>query len=209
MYLTALLGTVAVYILLAILLLSLNIFSLWKWWIKAGAIIVTTLGFVATYLLLNGLVGWPTVNKLPPRFSLVATRIVEPDKARGAPGHIYLWVEEIDEHQIPVTPPRGYEVAFTNNLAKKTDEAQQLLKGGQKVLGQVQGGNSDKEGKVNPSATPSPQSTPSEIGQSNRSGQAQTGNSAGAETLTDAANITFSDMPPVDLPDKDTMIIGQ
>ncbi|MCW2883127.1 MAG: hypothetical protein JWQ95_7227, partial [Sphaerisporangium sp.] len=151
MYLTALIGTVAVYILLALLLLSLNIFSLWRWWIKAGAIVLTTLAFIVLYVSLTGLVGWPSNNKLPPRFSLVATRIVEPDKARGGPGHIYLWVEEIDEHQIPITPPRGYEVAYSNNLAKKTDEAQQLLKGGQKVLGQLQA-TSDKQGKADPNA---------------------------------------------------------
>jgi hypothetical protein len=208
MYLTALIGTVAVYVLLALLLLSLNIFSLWRWWIKAGAIVLTTLAFILLYVSLTGLVGWPSNNKLPPRFSLVATRIVEPDKARGGPGHIYLWVEEVDEHQIPTTPPRGYEVAYSNDLAKKTDEAQQLLKGGQKVLGQVQA-TSDKQGKADPNAAPTDQSNSNIAGQGSKNGQAQSGNSTGAETLTDAASIVFSDMPPVDLPDKDVIVVGQ
>ena len=34
-------GAIALFLALAVLLLSLNFASLWKWWIKAGAIVIT------------------------------------------------------------------------------------------------------------------------------------------------------------------------
>ena len=56
---------VAAYGIVTMLLLSLNLTSLWRWWVKAGAIIVTTVFFGVTYLAINGLMGWPTTQKLP------------------------------------------------------------------------------------------------------------------------------------------------
>ena len=64
----ALAGTVAVYVLLAVLLLSLSIASLWRWWIKAGAIIITMAAFAGAYVSISGLIGWPTTSPLPARF---------------------------------------------------------------------------------------------------------------------------------------------
>ena len=58
-------GVVTAYGIVTMLLLSLNLTSLWRWWIKAGAIIVTTVFFGVTYLAINGLMGWPTTQKLP------------------------------------------------------------------------------------------------------------------------------------------------
>src|SRR5690606_38193372 len=118
-YLPALFGTVAAYVLLAILLLSLNIVSRWRFWVKAGAILVTTLAFFGTYFAITGLLGWPSAQSLPARFSLLSTRIIEPDKATGAPGRLFMWVEEIDEENQPSADPRNHEVAYTTELAEK------------------------------------------------------------------------------------------
>ena len=41
----AALGLAAGYLVLGVLLLSLNLTSLWRWWIKAGAVVITT-GFI-------------------------------------------------------------------------------------------------------------------------------------------------------------------
>ncbi|MDO8360862.1 MAG: hypothetical protein Q7T08_12615 [Devosia sp.] len=53
----ALFGTIAAYVLLAILLLSLNIASLWRWWIKGTAIVLTTLVFVVAHVSITGMIG--------------------------------------------------------------------------------------------------------------------------------------------------------
>ena len=60
---TAVAALTAGYIALAVLLLSLNLTSLWRWWIKAGAIIATTIFFGVTFQALGGLTGWPTTQR--------------------------------------------------------------------------------------------------------------------------------------------------
>ncbi|MBV9250319.1 MAG: hypothetical protein JO227_13870, partial [Acetobacteraceae bacterium] len=86
---------VTAYAAVAVLLLSLNLTSLWNWRIKAGAILVTTALFGVTYHGLHGLTGWPTTQKLPPRFSLLWTVVSEPNKKANNPGSIYVWADEL------------------------------------------------------------------------------------------------------------------
>src|SRR5688572_24575527 len=91
------LATVVVYVLIAVLLLSLNLTSRWRWWVKGGAIVLTTIFFSASYLAISSLLGWPTRDIMPARLSLVATRIVEPDAFTGSEGSIFLWAEALDD----------------------------------------------------------------------------------------------------------------
>lgn len=191
-------GAVALFLVLAILLLSLNLASLWKWWIKAGAIVVTLAGLVVLYLVVTGVVGWASSGAMPERFSLLSTRIVEPDKMTGAPGHIYLWVEEVDDRQIVISPPRAFEVPYKVEIATDVATAQAKIEGGGKVLGEFAATGSEE---ANALQTAQEQGSgevdigPTAEGQSNGSGE-------GAESIGDTGALTFSDMPPVDLPDK-------
>jgi hypothetical protein len=191
-------GAVALFLVLAVLLLSLNLASLWKWWIKAGAIVVTLAGLVVLYFVVTGVVGWASTGAMPARFSLLATRIVEPDKLTGAPGHIYLWVEEVDDRQIVVSPPRAFEVPYKVEIATDVATAQAKLEGGGKVLGEFAATGSEE---ANALQTAQEQGSgevdigPTAEGQSTGSGE-------GAETIGDSGALSFSDMPPVDLPDK-------
>ena len=66
---------------------------------------------------------------MPARFSLLSTRIVEPDKLTGAPGHIYLWVEEVDDRQIVIGPPRAFEVPYVVEIATDVATAQSQARG--------------------------------------------------------------------------------
>ncbi len=199
----ALLGTVATYGLLALLLLSLNIFSLWRWWVKAGAMLVTGAVFLAAYLIISGLLGWPSESQLPPRFSLIGTHVEEPDQQNGKPGHIYLWVQEIDEHQLPVAAPRAYAMPYTVSEMKGVTKSQEMLDRGEAVLGESKtqvtetgtkpgetGGNADdltaERGEVNMT-----------------NGGTTTTNAAGSIFgFPGGQTINFSPMPPTDLPKK-------
>jgi hypothetical protein len=192
-------GTVGVYVVLALLLLSLNVFSLWKWWIKAGAIVVTTACFVIAYVAISALIGWPSRSSLPPRFSVLATRIEEPNRLTGAAGHIYLWVEELNANAVPDSPPRGYELPYTPQLADDTDAAQQKINSGEKVMGQSQPSGGKKTAKAPPNE--------SDLAGSNMSGKQGkgtqlAGQSVAAETIGEAQIIVYSNMPAVTLPDK-------
>ena len=191
-------GGLAVCLCLVLLLVSLNLFSLWRWYIKAGAIVVTIAGIAVLYFCMTGLIGWASPGQMPERFSLLSTRIVEPDKLRGLPGHIYLWVEEVDDRQIVIGPPRAFEVPYKVEVASEVASAQTQIDGGGKILGQFRATSSEEaardasveaegEGEINTAGSPN----------------TSTGGSGnGAETIGDPAALSFSEMPPVDLPDK-------
>src|SRR5262245_31850153 len=99
-------GVILSYVVLAVLLLSLNLASRWHWSVKAAAIVVTTLFFAVSYASIAGLIGWPSQARVPEHFQLHWATVVEPDKLNGLPGAIYLWVEALDESNIPAGTPR-------------------------------------------------------------------------------------------------------
>lgn len=191
-------GAVALFLVLVILLLSLNLASLWKWWIKAAAIVVTVAGIAVLYFVITGVIGWASTSPMPKRFSLLATRIVEPDKMTGAPGHIYLWIEEVDDRQIVISPPRAFEVPYTVEVATDVATAQAKLEAGGNVLGEFAATGAEE---ANAAQTAQEEGFGEvEIGET-RDGQAR-GGGEGAQTIGDRGALSFSDMPPVDLPDK-------
>jgi hypothetical protein len=194
-----LVAIVLCYGLLGLLLLSLNLASLWHWWVKAGAIVVTILACGAGYFAIGGLLGWPSAGALPARFSLLAARVVEPNAALAQTGHIYFWVEEIDDDQLPIAPPRAFEVPFDPNLFTKVAEAQQILDEGGSVLGEF-----DKSDAI--AATDADEERQDDIGMEglSRGGDGDgLARGEGARFDSDsAAKLNFSLMPPTSLPAK-------
>jgi hypothetical protein len=191
-------GTIAVYVVLAVLLVSLNIYSRWRWWLKAAAIIVTCGCFFLAYFSIAGMIGWPSSDHLPKRFSVVATRTVEPDRLQNRPGYVYLWVEELNENSVPVTPPRGYELTYSPKLADNADAAQKKLNSGEEVMGQSSGG---VEGKAK-TQSDHPSNDSGQITGKVGQGEQPTGETTAAETIDQGEAVVFSDMPAVTLPDK-------
>jgi hypothetical protein len=188
----AALGLAAAYLVLGVLLLSLNLTSLWRWWIKAGAVVVTTGFFGVTYQTVNGVMGWPTTQRLPPRFNLVSTRIVEPDKKSDSGGAIYIWAEELDQNNVPASKPRSYQLSYTDALARKIASVQEKRDQGIDVMGRLD----DDPGRRDETS-----------GKTIKMGQIQKNGEQNAATDTvpfmdDAASLNFEDLPPVVLPDK-------
>lgn len=177
---------VIAYIVIAVLLLSMNLTSRWRWWIKAGAIVVTGVFFGYTYLSILGILGWPTNDTPPERFALLATRIVEPDRISGSPGMIYLWLEELDENNIPSGRPRSYGLTFTSEFARAVGMAQDLLANGEEVEGSIQI-------RKMPDEQDSNHGLPTQ----------QEGDQRGTPFLpTSELDLVFNNMPPVNLPEK-------
>src|SRR3954462_11816926 len=131
----AILGVVGAYAATAVLLLSLNIASLWRWPVKASAIVATTGLFVGTYVAINAMIGWPSGDRLPERASFLAARIVEPDAFPGTPGFVFVWPERIDAQNLPVGEPRAYKLADNREVAKDVVEAQRMRGQGRDVVG--------------------------------------------------------------------------
>jgi hypothetical protein len=182
----------AAYVVVAVLLLSLNLTSLWRWWIKASAIIVTTAFFGISVQAINGLTGWPTTQKLPARFNVLWTAIVEPDKKTNNPGWIYLWAAELDANNVPATRPRSYQLPYSDSLMRKITQAQEKRERGVDVMGRVDDGQPVTRDELKKDI---------KMGKNTKEGEELTA----AETvpfMDDSARLNFEELPPVLLPDK-------
>jgi hypothetical protein len=201
-------GTLAAYALLALLLISLNLTSRWRWWIKGGAIVVTAAVFVASYFMIMSLIGWPSPDTLPRRFSLLQTRITEPDKIHNESGTIYMWVQEIDEHQRPIAPPRAYGLPFTPGLLRSAAEGQQRLDKGQEVLGTTIPPTEAAKMQQDPKG----RATDLTYGAGGTNGvtgtKQQNGAGAGSAGFEGGQDVTFEEMPPPELPSKPVLPAG-
>ena len=123
------------YALVGALLLVVLVYARLPWSLKAIAVVVTSSFYIASFLGMRGLLGWASVDRLPPSFKLLQARIVEPHSLEGDPGAIYLWVEALDEGNRPSGVPRAYRIPYSDKLANKTDKAQSEI-----AAGRPQGG---------------------------------------------------------------------
>ena len=121
---TAVLGISIAYAGMGLLLLAMGMTSRFAWWVKAAAIVVTSLFFIQAFYATKGLLGWPGSERLPARFQLLWARVVEPDAKIGDAGAVYLWIEELDENNVPETDrwlvltPTERQILMQSNLAQ-------------------------------------------------------------------------------------------
>ncbi len=118
------------YALLGVLLLVICIFARIPWPLKAGAVVLTSVFYVVTFFATRGLLGWSSIDPLPPKFKLLGARIVEPHSLDGEPGAIHLWVEALDDDNFPSGVPRAYRLPYNARLAEKTEAAIQASANG-------------------------------------------------------------------------------
>lgn len=123
------------YALIGALLLVVLVYARLPWPVKAVAVVVTSAFYIASFVGVRGLLGWATIDRLPPSFKLLQVRIVEPHSLEGDPGSIYLWVEALDDGNRPSGIPRAYRLAYTDTLAQKSDKAASEI-----AAGRPQGG---------------------------------------------------------------------
>ncbi len=135
MYTLGITGLVAAYVLVALLLLSINLYSNWSWKVKAGSIVATTLLYVITYLSWPPLLGWPTGDQPPARFRLVAADIVQPDKMTGAEGKVYLWLKDLNDLS-GRSRPRSHQLPYSAELHEMVLKAKSKMEKGMPQLGE-------------------------------------------------------------------------
>ncbi len=109
--------------------------SPWGWPVRIGALAAVALLAAGAVRAYPPLLGWPTAIDLPTRFSLVGTHIVEPQKGSSAPGHIFLWVTDLEAMNEPV--PRAYDLRFDPDLHARVVIASQKLRKGLPQMGEV------------------------------------------------------------------------
>jgi hypothetical protein len=125
----------AAYVVIGVLLLTVALGSSFAWWVKAAAIVVTSVFFVEAFFATKDLLGWPRTGQLPPRFQLLWARVVEPDVKSGNPGAIYLWIEAVDENNVPDGVPRSYRLPYSRPLADRSAKARDEIMSGKPQQG--------------------------------------------------------------------------
>ena len=140
---TVVLAMSVAYVVIAVLLLCMGLTSRFAWWLKGVVIVVTSVFFIESFFATKGLLGWPGTGQLPHRFQLLWTRVVEPDPKISDPGAIYLWVEELDENNVPSGTPRSFKLVYTQPLADRSNKAKDEIMAGNPQEGTA----SDMEGE--------------------------------------------------------------
>ena len=126
------------YAVLGVVLLVMGLRSPWKWWIKATAIVMTSAFFIVAFYKTRELQGWPIVAKMPERFQLLWVRVLEPNRAYQEPGAIFMWVEALDENNVPSGTPRSYKLRYTQPMAEKAEKAKEQIMQGNQLEGTAQ-----------------------------------------------------------------------
>lgn len=111
-------GIIAAYIILALLLLSINLYSNWSWPVKAGTIIVTSAFYLVSYYSFPPLLGWATTQNPPAQFRLIAAHVAQPNKELGKEGSVFLWLTEI-KNMTDLSDPRAFRLEYSNELHEK------------------------------------------------------------------------------------------
>ena len=125
-----LIAIAAAYVVMGVLLLAVGLTSRFAWWVKAAVIVITSAFFSEVFFASKGLLGWPGTGALPPKFQLLWSRVVEPDPKMGAKGAIYLWVEQVDENNVPNGLPRSYRLPYSLKLAERSLKARDEIMSG-------------------------------------------------------------------------------
>jgi hypothetical protein len=131
---TAILGLVAGFVFVVVLLLALNLRTDFHWSIKAGAIIIATLFYLITLMTLPGFYGWPTSAPLPQKFRLVSMEVKEP-RNEVDQGVIYLWVVSLEDDE---AKPRAYQLPYTRELHSRLTAARKRMEFGQTLAGELE-----------------------------------------------------------------------
>jgi hypothetical protein len=188
------------YALVGALLLVVLVYARLPWSLKAVAVVVTSSFYIASFLGMRGLLGWASVDRLPPSFKLLQARIVEPHSLEGDPGAIYLWVEALDDGNRPSGIPRAYRIPYSDKLADKTDKAQSEI-----AAGRAQGGRAADYGSGEGGLLNSVRAyiTPNAIIETSGGDPSTGGGLTAVPQVGD--EVTFTPLLPPRMPPKDVM----
>jgi len=179
------------YVVLAVLLLCMGLTSRFRWWIKGAVIVVTSAFFLEAFFATRSLLGWPGTGQLPHRFQLLWTRVVEPDPKISDPGAIYLWVEELDENNVPSGTPRSFRLRYSAPLADRSNKAKDEIMAGNPQEGTA----SDMEGDE--------ARTEARLDQLNGPNRPETGlSNVAIDMLRQAQQVEFRPLSGIPLPPK-------
>ena len=132
------LGLTLAYVLLSTLLLAVLIRLPFPRWTKIAAILAASGLYLVVFFATQWLLGWSAPVGMPARFQVLWTRVIEPNPSRDNPGAIHLWVEELDDANLPSGEPRAFRLPYTVALARRVSSAQEEIEQGRPQGGRAQ-----------------------------------------------------------------------
>jgi hypothetical protein len=124
------LGLSFAYLLLAEVLLIVLVRLALPRWLRVGAVAAISLCYIVVFFTAENLLGWSAPVLVPEHFQLLWARVVEPDPAHGNPGAIHLWLEALDNANLPSGEPRAYLLPYSPQLASRVSDARTEIKKG-------------------------------------------------------------------------------
>ncbi len=125
------------YVGLAVLLLVMCLATRWPLAAKVGLIAAVTGLYFFAYSAHEGLMGWPTKERMPDRFVLLATVIEEPNKEKSTTGNIYVWVNGLVNNKL-VNEPRAYRLPYEKDLHSLLGESMKKNRQGVTQIGRIE-----------------------------------------------------------------------
>lgn len=122
-------GLIIAYVALAVLLLSLFLYTSLGWWIKAPALVLVSSFYYVSYVSFPQLLGWPTPYGLPERLYIIAATVEEPQA-------VYLWARDLS-HGLRITRPRAYKLPYSKKLHEKVELVTRKLRRAIPVIGEI------------------------------------------------------------------------
>lgn len=197
---TIILGLSIAYALVGVLLLAACVYTRLPLPVKVGAILVTSAFYAVSFFGTRALLGWSSVDPLPPHFKLLSARIVEPHSLAGDPGAIHLWVEALDDDNRPSGVPRAYRLPYTAKLAEQTEAAVKANADGKPQGGRTADFGSGEGGAGEVTAR---EVTPSSITTTSGGDPSSGGPVDPGVARYESRSIVFSPLAPPRMPPKD------
>ncbi len=122
-------GLVASFVVLAVLLALLLLYTNWPWLVKGAMIVAVSGFFYVTYHSIPQFFGWPTAHHMPEKLRLVAIYI-------DAPNKIFLWGHDM-AYGVAGQRPRAYEMVYTTKLNDSLNKAAHKLKKGFPMMAEI------------------------------------------------------------------------
>jgi hypothetical protein len=184
------------YALVAAFLLLILISSRMNLALKVMATIAAAALIPWTYHSIGELRGLPTDSQPPAHFKLHWARVVEPNLLMKEKGHVFMWLEELDDQNYPSGIPRAYALAYDPELVKKVEVAMGKIQDGEEVSGTISEETTSVEGD-----------TAENLAEKVKNGTRAAGPNSGAVGERyfefDPSMLTFGEAPAPITPDKD------
>jgi hypothetical protein len=128
MTLALILGACVLAMLCALALL----WSRWPAWLKTLLVLGVSVFYFFAFEEISNISGWPSTERMPERFVLLAAVIEEPtSKSAGA---LYVWVNAIENGK-PAVQPRAYKLPYAKDVHALLNEGMKKIRQGVTQLG--------------------------------------------------------------------------